>query len=58
MDHDLIVGQLLERWKWFVEDILQAPNLHHVGSASLAIFTQMRQLAREMLQAKITLEAQ
>jgi len=58
MDHDLIVEQLLDRCKWFMENILQAPDLHHVGSASLAIFTQMRQLAREMLQAKITLEAQ
>jgi hypothetical protein len=58
MDHDLIVGQLLERCKWFVENILQAPHLHHVGSASLAIFTQRRQVVREMLQAKITLEAQ
>lgn len=58
MDHDLIVGQLLERCKWFMENILQAPHLHHVGSASLAIFTQRRQVVREMLQAKITLEAQ
>ena len=58
MSHDLIVEQLLERGKWFMENILQAPNLHHVGSASLAIFTQMRQAAPEILQAKINLEAQ
>ena len=58
MDHDLIVEQLLERCKGFIENILQAPDLHNVGSASLAIFAQMRQVARELLQAKITLEAQ
>jgi hypothetical protein len=57
MNHDLIVEQLFEGCKWFMETILQAPNLHHVGSASLAIFTQRRQVAWEMLQAKITLEA-
>ncbi|MGH8059305.1 MAG: hypothetical protein ACREOH_19055, partial [Candidatus Entotheonellia bacterium] len=37
---------------------MQAPDLHNVGSASLAIFAQMRQVARDILQAKITLEAQ
>ena len=58
MSHDLIVEQLLERCKWFMENILQAPNLHHVGSASLAISTQMRQAAPGILQAKINLEAQ
>jgi hypothetical protein len=40
-----------------MENIMQAQDLHHVGSASLAIFAQMRQVAREMLQAKITLQA-
>jgi len=40
-----------------MKNILQAPNLHHVGSASLAIFTQRRQVAQKILQAKITLEA-
>jgi hypothetical protein len=58
MDHDLIVEQLLDRCKGFIENILQAPDLHNVGSASLAIFAQMRQVAREILQAKINLEAQ
>jgi len=37
---------------------LQAPDLHRVATASLAIFAQLREVAREMLQAKITLEAQ
>jgi hypothetical protein len=41
-----------------MENITQALDLHHVGSASRAIFTQMRQVAREILQAKITPEAQ
>ena len=58
MDHDLIVEQLLDRCKGFIENILQAPDLHNVATASLAIFAQMREVAREILQAKITLEAQ
>jgi hypothetical protein len=58
MDHDLIVEQLLARCKCFIENVLQAPDLHSVAAASMAIFEQMRPVAREMLQAKITLEAQ
>ncbi len=58
MDHDLIVEQLLDRCKGLIENILQAPELHHVASASLAIFEHMRPVAREILQAKIALEAQ
>jgi hypothetical protein len=38
--------------------MLQAPDLHSVASAALAIFAQMRHVARDMLQVKITLEAQ
>lgn len=58
MDHDVIVEQLLDRCKCFIESILQAPDLHSVASASLTIFTQMRQVARDILQAKVALEAQ
>jgi hypothetical protein len=58
MDHDLIVEQLIARCKGFIENILQAPDLHRVATASLAIFAQIRDLGREILQAKITLEAQ
>jgi hypothetical protein len=58
MDHDIIVEQLLDRCKRFIENILQAPDLHSVATASLAIFAQMRDVAREILQAKIALEAQ
>lgn len=58
MDHDAIVEQLLDRCKRFIAHILQAPDLHSVASASLAIFTQMRHVARDILQAKVTLEAQ
>jgi hypothetical protein len=58
MDHELIVEQLLARCKGFIENILQGPDLHRVATASLAIFEQMRQVAREILQAKIHLEAQ
>ena len=58
MDHDVIVEQLLERCKRFIENILQAPDLQSVASASLAIFEQMRHVAREILQTKIALEAQ
>src|SRR5262245_30994896 len=58
MDHDLIVEQLLDRCKQFIENILQASDLHSVATASLAIFAQFREVGWEMLQAKITLEAQ
>jgi hypothetical protein len=58
MDHDLIVEQLLARCKGFIETILQASDLHRVATASLAIFAQIRPVAREMLQAKIRVEAQ
>lgn len=58
MDHDLIVAPLLDRCKGFIENILLAPDLQNVASASLTIFTQIRQVARDILQAKITLEAQ
>ena len=58
MDHDLIVEQLLARCKCFIENILQAADLHSVATASLAIFEPMRQVAREILQAKIQIEAQ
>src|SRR5262245_53758167 len=58
MDHEVIVEQLLDRCKSFIENILQAPDLQSVARASLAIFTQSRQVARDILQAKITLEAQ
>lgn len=39
MSHDFIAEQFLEHCKWFMENILQAPDLHNVGSASLAIST-------------------
>jgi hypothetical protein len=58
MDHDGIVDQVLDRCKGFMENMLQAPDLHRVASASLAILAQMRQVARDILQAKMTLEAQ
>jgi hypothetical protein len=41
-----------------MENILQASDLHSVAAASLAIFAQLRQVARDILQAKIDLEAQ
>ena len=54
----LIVEQLLNRCKRVIENILQAPDLTSVASVSLAIFAQMRHVAREMLQAKVALEAE
>jgi hypothetical protein len=57
MDHDLIVEQLLDRCKCFIENILQASDLHSVATASRAIFAQLREVAYEVLQAKMTLEA-
>jgi hypothetical protein len=58
MDHDLIVEQLLARGKGFLETILQASDLHRVATASLAILEPIRPVAREMLPAKLTVEAQ
>jgi hypothetical protein len=58
MDHELIVEPLLARCKGCIENILQAPDLHRVATASLSIFAQMREVAREILQAKMALEAQ
>ena len=58
MDHDVIVEPLLARCKRFIEHMLPAPALHSSASASLAIFTPRRPLAREMLQAQLALEAQ
>lgn len=58
MDHELIVEHLLERCHCFIENILQTTDLHNIAAASLAIFAQLRQLARDLLQAKIDLEAQ
>jgi hypothetical protein len=58
MDHDRIVEQLLDRCTCLIEQILQASDLHNMAAASLAIFAPLREVAREILQAKITLEAQ
>ena len=58
MDHELIVAQLLAQCKGLIEHMLPASELHSVASASLAIFAQLREGARAVLQAKITLEAQ
>lgn len=57
MDRALIVEQLLDQCKRFVESMLQASDLPHVAAASLAIFTQLREGAREILPAQIELEA-
>ena len=48
MDHDVIVESLLDRCKRVIENILQAPDLHSVASASLAILAQMRHVARDI----------
>jgi hypothetical protein len=58
MDHELIVAQLLARCPGCIATMWQGPDLHRVATASLAIFEPMRQVAREMLQAKSHLEAQ
>lgn len=58
MDHDGIVEAWRDRCQRFMENMLQAPDLRRVASASLAIFAPMRRVARDLLQAKITLEAE
>jgi hypothetical protein len=57
MAHDVIVEPLLARCKWFIENNLQATHWHRVATAALAIFAPMRQGGREILPAKILLEA-
>jgi hypothetical protein len=57
MDRDMIVGQLMQRGKCFIEHSLEAAGLQTVATASVAIFDQMQEVAWEMLQAKVNLEA-
>lgn len=57
-DHDVIVEPVLERCKGVLERIWQAPNRPSVASASRAIVAQRRPVVRDLLQVKITLEAQ
>ena len=57
MDRDLIVGQLMNRCKCVIEHIVEAADLQTVATASIAIFEQMREVARAMLQATVDLEA-
>jgi hypothetical protein len=57
MDRDLIVGQLMDRCKCVLEQMLDAADRHTVAPASLAICEQMREVARALLQAKVDLEA-
>jgi hypothetical protein len=58
MDQDHIVGHLLDQCKRFIESILHSADTQNVATASLAIFEQIREVARAILQAKVTLEAQ
>jgi hypothetical protein len=58
MDHARIVAQLLARGTGVIETIVQATDRPRVAPASLAIFEPMRQVAREILPAKLPLEAQ
>jgi hypothetical protein len=58
MDHDLLGEQLLARDQCVMEHIWQAPDRHSVAAASLALCAQVRHGARDLRQAKITLEAQ
>jgi hypothetical protein len=58
MDHDRIVAHLLERCTCCIEHIVQAPDLPSVAAACVAIFAQMRPVARAMRHAKSTRAAQ
>ena len=46
------------RCECFLENTLQASDLHSVAVASLAIFEHIRDVGRALLQAKVELEAQ
>jgi hypothetical protein len=49
--------KLVQRCKRFIETILGAADLQRAATASVAIFDQMRDGARAMLQATVDLEA-
>jgi hypothetical protein len=51
MDHELIVGQLMDRGKHFIKNILDAPNLHSVAVALLIIWVGLREMVWELCQA-------
>jgi hypothetical protein len=57
MDQNLIVEQVMNHCKRVIEHIFEAADLHTVATASLAIFDQIREVARTILQAKVDLEA-
>jgi hypothetical protein len=57
MDRAMIVGQVMQHCKRLIENMLESADLQTVATASLAIFEQMREVARALLQAKIDLEA-
>jgi len=57
MDRTLIVGQVMQHCQRLIEHVLETADLQTVATASLAIFEQMREVARALLQAKIDLEA-
>ena len=57
MDRAMIVGQVMQHCKRLIENGLESAELQTVATASLAIFEQMREVARALLQAKIDLEA-
>ena len=57
MDHARLVDQRLDRGNGGIEQIVPASDLHRVATASRAIFAPGRNVARAMLQAKITREA-
>jgi hypothetical protein len=57
MDRAMIVGQVRQHCKRLIENVLEAADLQTVATTSLAIFDQMREVARALLQAHGDLEA-
>lgn len=53
MHHKIIVEQPVQRCKRFIENMLAAADRQTVAHASRAIFDQMRELAREILQTTV-----
>src|SRR3989442_12589483 len=57
MDRAMIVGQVMQHCKRLIDNVLEAADLQPVATASIALFNQMWEVARALLQAQVDLPA-
>jgi len=57
MDRAMIVGQVMQHCKRLIDNVLEAADLQPVATASIALFNQMWEVARALLQAQVDLAA-